>query len=84
MIKKVARIDLNGKYGSIELDGKQVPNVRGFELSAEAGHPPLLTLDVRLETTLVDGEMCVTVPAKTYDALVQLGWTPPPVAEQGR
>lgn len=81
MIKSSAKIELVGKGGNITVDGRKVHNVRSLEVLAEAGKPPVLLLELRLGHVEVDGEMCVSVPQQTYDALVQLGWSPPLEAE---
>ncbi|MFJ2029439.1 hypothetical protein [Streptosporangium sp. NPDC087985] len=44
---------------------------------AEIADLPGLTVDLLMHEVEVDGEMVVSVPDRTRDALIALGWTPP-------
>jgi hypothetical protein len=67
----------DGAAASVEVNGVNVANaVMSLDLHAQ----PLdreLTLHVRVDEVVVDGESAVVVPQETHDALVALGWTPP-------
>ena len=65
--------------GSVEVDGIDLSaDTLGLSLHASARkRVSELQLDLLLEVTEVEGEMVVTVPGGTKEALVALGWTPP-------
>lgn len=75
------RISGNGMAGGtqIEMDGEDIaPAISGLTVRMEAGAMPTAVLDVvlwELDEELVSPR--VTVPDKTRDLLVRLGWTPP-------
>lgn len=78
-----AHITLAKGRGTVEVGGVDLARaVQGLNLSAEAGSPPVLTLDLRLIelSQFESDETVIHIPAATRDALVALGWTPP--AEQ--
>ncbi|MEV1202801.1 hypothetical protein [Microbispora rosea] len=79
MAPRTARIHLDrtGYGSSLEVDGQRLPGVRGINLDASARHTPRLVVDLLMHEIEVDGEMTVSVPDKTREALVALGWTPP-------
>lgn len=66
----------------IRLDDARIEHaVRGLTLYAEVGEPTRLHLDLLLRDGVhLDGDVTVTVPSATRDALIALGWTPPPDA----
>lgn len=68
--------------GSVQIDGQKIPGVRSLHVASTVGERPRLVLDVLTRETEVDGEMTVTVPDRTKDALTALGWaTPEQLAE---
>ncbi|MFI9339977.1 hypothetical protein ACIG0D_01675 [Streptomyces sp. NPDC052773] len=66
--------------GEVILDGERVEGVRGITFGARVDEMALVVLDVLVPTAQIDGEMIVTVPERTAETLIALGWTPP--AEQ--
>lgn len=77
MLTKTVALTLRPGSGVVALDGDPLDGVRGLDLSAEAGEIPRLTLDLLVNEVQVNGEMTVTVPDATREALIALGWTPP-------
>lgn len=79
MAAKHARITLTpGGHGStIEVDGQRLTGVRGISIRANVHEIPQLDLDLRMQEAEIDGEVFVSVPDKTRDTLIALGWTPP-------
>lgn len=79
MATRNARLHLTpGGTGSfVELDGQRLPGVRGVTLTHKVRRTPTITVDLVMHEIEVDGEMTVTVPDKTREALIALGWTPP-------
>lgn len=69
-----------GAGGSVRIDGEPFGGVTGINLSHDVrAGVPRLTVDFVL-TEGVDvavGVAEVSVPQKTHDALIALGWTPP-------
>ncbi|TDD24998.1 hypothetical protein E1287_37700 [Actinomadura sp. KC06] len=64
--------------GSVQVDGHDLSNAtRGLHIASVVGERPRLVLDVPVREAKVDGEMTVTVPDKTRDALTALGWGTP-------
>jgi hypothetical protein len=65
--------------GEILVDGEPLRGVTGFELRGNVGQTERLTVDLlMLQGAEVETEATVTIPDKTRDSLVRLGWTPPP------
>ena len=71
--------DLRGARGTITVDGKQLTGVTGFTLSHS-----VLDAIPKLEVELLvieDAALCeeahVTIPDRTRETLIALGWTPP-------
>lgn len=82
---RVARLHLMpGGFGSeIEVDGQRIPHVQAVHLDAKASCLPSLTLDLLLHEVEIDGVMNVSVPEKTRETLIALGWTPPAAPSLG-
>jgi hypothetical protein len=77
---RTARIHLDplGANSTIDVGGHDVSKaVRGLAVTAEVGQVPVLALDLVVCDGHIDGEVIVTIPDATRDALVALGWTPP-------
>lgn len=69
--------------GRIVLDGTDFSaGVAGISLDARVGELTRLRLDVLFVELAFQGEVRVEIPARSHDALVALGWTPP-AAEGG-
>lgn len=77
MLTNKVNLSLRPGSGVIALDGEALNGVRGLDLSATAGEIPSLTVELLVNEVEVDGEMTVTVPDATREALIALGWTPP-------
>lgn len=77
---RTARIHLDpmGANSTIEVGGHDLSKaVRALAVTAEVGQVPALSLDLVICDGEVEGEVVVTIPEATRDALVALGWTPP-------
>lgn len=70
------RLDAAGR-GTVEIDGRELPGVRGLTLTAEYGHTPTLELDLALYDVSTVAEARIVIPDQTREALLALGWTPP-------
>lgn len=78
------KITGNGPAVNVHLDGEPL-HCSKVRIEAEAGHIPLLIADLPLiNSTEFDGEAKVFIPDVTRDALIRLGWTPPPNEEAGQ
>lgn len=79
MAARTAKLHLTpgGYGGTVEVDGQRLTGIRNLTLTSGIGNIPVLTLELLMHEVEVDGELIVTVPDKTRDALVTLGWTPP-------
>lgn len=63
---------------SIVVNGHDISNAcTGYTLSAEVHDIPRLSVDL-LTIPAYNGRAAVTIPGSTRDALIALGWTPPP------
>jgi len=79
MLERHAKLSVHDGQGTVELDG-----VRKLVLDAGVGVRPRLTVELLVHEIEVDGKTEVTVPVKTREALVALGWTPPPEERTAR
>jgi len=78
MSARNAKLTLHpGGRGTVEVDGRTLPGIRSVHVlaTADADATPRLVLDVAVAEVEVDGEMTVTVPVKTREALAALGDT---------
>lgn len=76
-----AEIELDRTGGRVILDGTDVSGaVRRLTVRAKAGRPSDIELDLSVvDVTRIDSDHAqVLNPPATRDALVTLGWTPPP------
>lgn len=74
----------DGKAPSILLDGKPVEHItQSLRIDADK-EGRWLTLRLHLGEVRVRGKAVVTVSQGTAEALVALGWTPPPTPETER
>ena len=72
------RVNLANGCGVVEIDGVKVSDsVIVVDVCAEAGKPAKVILSLLVHELMVDGEAPVTIPQKTQDALLALGWTAP-------
>lgn len=75
------RLDPMGANSTIDIGGHDLSKaVRALAITAEVGTVPVVSLDLVVLDGDVGGEVVVTIPATTRDALVALGWTPPATA----
>jgi len=84
MIKRHAKLNLTPGRTVIEVNGQPLTGVTSITLHGAVREIPSLTVDLLLNEAEVDGEVVVTVPTKTADTLVALGWTAPAEPGQGR
>lgn len=70
----------NVNKAEIEVDGHRIENgVRALVIEASAGGSPRISLELGMvEAVDVDGHVEVLMAGATRDALIALGWTPPP------
>jgi hypothetical protein len=71
----------NGGIGTeIEVEGARIENgVRALIIEASTGGSPRISLELgTVEAVDVDGHVKVLMTGATRDALIALGWTPPP------
>jgi hypothetical protein len=69
----------NGGAAQVILDGIDIRDaVTGLSLKLEAGQPAEVTLHTIPDHTYFHGAAKVMLPRQTHEALVRLGWTPPP------
>jgi hypothetical protein len=75
-----AEIKMDGPTGTLSLDGVDISRgVRGFALSYSGGLPELdLSLAIHDGPSTFEGDVSLLIPTYTYEALVAMGWTPPP------
>lgn len=74
-----ASIVLGRASSQIVVDGKDLANgCRAIELYGEAADLPRLTLHLQLPEITVDDQVRAWIPDGTREALIALGWTPPP------
>lgn len=65
----------------VEVDGNDISKaLRGLTVRLGAGHLPEVELDLSVIDVTDFGmpEVMVHIPEAVHDALVKLGWTPPP------
>ena len=72
-----AKLKLQVGRGTVEVDGQEIEGVRELSIDAGVGEIPTLRLDLLVHEIEVDGEMIVSVPDSTREALIKLDWTPP-------
>jgi hypothetical protein len=79
MAAKHARITLTpGGHGStFEVDGQRLTGIRGFTLQGSVMEMNQLTLDLVIREAEVDGQVLASIPEKTRETLIALGWKPP-------
>lgn len=85
MKRIMLRVSPTGRGGDqVVVDGQDLaPICAGYTLTTGAGHVPVLALQLRMrQVGEVTGEARVAVDAQTHQALVALGWTPPPAEEE--
>lgn len=79
---RTVRIRLGEGRGQVEVGGRDIANsVNALRLDARVvpgGVEKTLTLDLEVERIDVGGTPTIRVPQATHDALVAIGWTPPP------
>ncbi len=79
---RTVRIRLGTGRGQVEVGGRDIANsVNALRLDARKVAGELvktLTLDLEVERIDVGGVPTIRVPQATHDALVAIGWTPPP------
>lgn len=79
---RTVRLRLGEDRGQIEVGGRDIANsVNTLQLEARkvaGGLVKTLTLDLEVERIDVGGTPTIRVPQATHDALVAIGWTPPP------
>jgi hypothetical protein len=77
-----ARVRIGGNPADVEIevDGQRIEGgVRSLTIQSSAGCYPQISLDVAtIEEVDVQGLVSVYMTSTTRDALVALGWTPPP------
>lgn len=81
MVMADARLVLRpgGSPSQVMVDGTDLANgCRAIDVHTEFDGHPMLTLHLLLPEITVDGEVRLWIPAATREALVALGWTPPP------
>lgn len=62
---------------SIEVDGHRLTGVHGVTVVANDKSVPKIFVDFVVHEIEVDGELVITVPDRTQNSLIALGWTPP-------
>lgn len=69
-----------GRYGGrVAVGGTDISDaVSTVLVRLAAGDIPSAQLDLPLITASIDGDVHVSVIPRVHDALVALGWTPPP------
>lgn len=72
-----ALVHLDSRTGAVSVDGTRLKGIRAVALRGSVDHAPTLTVDLQLDSALVDGEYVVQVPDDTAATLTALGWTPP-------
>jgi hypothetical protein len=79
---RVVRIRLGTGRPQVEVSGRDIADsVDALQLDARKAAGELektLTLDLKVERIDVGGTPTIRVPQATHDALVAIGWTPPP------
>jgi hypothetical protein len=71
----------NGVGGSIKIDDNEISDaVTGAALYLRVGDIPRLDLELHIiDVTPIDAaDVELMIPARTREALITLGWTPPP------
>lgn len=75
---KRIHITMGAGQGRFEVGGHDLSTVtRAITLRFEAGGVPEITAELAVLDGDIDGEATVRIPAKTREALIALGWTPP-------
>lgn len=65
--------------GTINVDGVDITRaVRSITVESEPCRPPQLNLELTITEVEIDGGFHVVIPDRLREALVALGWTPPP------
>lgn len=72
-----ALVHLTPGNGTVAVDGTRLQGIRSVTITGAVDEVPTLTVELKLNTALVDGEYVVQVPEATAAALITLGWTPP-------
>jgi hypothetical protein len=64
----------------IEVGGQRIEGaVRALAIDASAGGMPLISLELAVPADIdVEGHARVSMPSPVRQALIALGWTPPP------
>ncbi|MET9965443.1 hypothetical protein ABZZ80_05830 [Streptomyces sp. NPDC006356] len=71
----------DGHVGRVSIDGHDISKaIRSIRFDGDAGMHPRVTLDLHIhDVTTVSSEGTeVLIPDATAEALIALGWTPPP------
>ena len=78
MTEAKIKLDAQGRNGSIVVDGNDIAGgVRALKISAEAGTPAVVELELNHPEIEFEGEARIVLTDGTKDALAKLGWTPP-------
>lgn len=77
-MQRTAQIHVDGPTGTVLVDGQDISHcVRGLTLTADVGGRSVLALDLAVDQADVEGQVLVTIPARTAELLTALGWAPP-------
>lgn len=71
----------DGHVGRVSIDGHDISKaVRSLTFNGDAGMHPRVTLDLDIHdvTTVSSQNTELLIPDGTAEALIALGWTPPP------
>ncbi|MEV8245019.1 hypothetical protein AB0R01_14755 [Streptomyces rochei] len=77
MSQHKALVHMTGPTGTVAVDGTRLKGVRSVTARNGVDEPPTLTIELLLDSALIDGEFVVQLPDDTRATLVALGWTPP-------
>lgn len=72
-----ALVHLDSRNGAVSVDGTRLKSVRAVTIRGSVDEVPSITVYLRLDSALVDGDYTVQVPDDTATTLTALGWTPP-------
>lgn len=66
--------------GTIHVDGERLRGVTGFTAAGSAKNLLRVTVDLVVQTGVIDGRAVILLGKGTAESLLKLGWTPPPVS----
>ncbi|MGW4411173.1 hypothetical protein ACWEJ6_44580 [Nonomuraea sp. NPDC004702] len=79
MARRKIRISTDGNgNGAVEVDDIPLKGVRGFTLTQNVHGHGNLSLDIVVGIVELETDAQVVIPDKSRDALIAIGWTPPP------